>query len=260
MDTTHNEAIRREFEKQVATFSNELYTYQLDWIIKELGPQPDDSVLDVAAGTGHIGRAVAAKARYVVAMDLTPAMLRDGKAQADVAGMRNILFELGDAAHLPYLDASFDLVTARFAVHHFEDPRIQLAEMVRVCRPGGRVGIVDIIAATPDPAVTQEHNRLERLRDQTHTEILSLEALANLLEKLGLQVISHSAQDIPISVDGWLASTQTPEQSSEQIRAALRAELAGGPPTGMRPVLRDGELWFLHLWAVVVATKPKATP
>lgn len=258
-DTAHNEAIRREYEKQAASFANAGYTHLLGWMIDELGPQPDEAVLDVASGTGHIGRAVAARARYVVAMDLTPTMLRHGKAEADATGVRNILFELGDAAHLPYLDASFDLITSRFAIHHFEDPRIQLAEMVRVCRPGGRVGIVDMVTATPDTEATQEHNRLERLRDQTHTEILSLEAMANLLKQLGLQVVRHSMQDVELSVNQWLASAQTSEDASEQVRAALRAELDGGPPTGMRPFLRGGELWFRHVWAVVVASKPVAT-
>src|SRR5579862_3234761 len=123
-DSTHNEAIRREFEKQAASFNNPIYTHRLDWIIEELAPQAGDIVLDVAAGTGHIARSLATKARHVVASDLTQEMLRLGKAEADAAGLRNILFEQGDAAHLPYLDASFDLVTNRFAVHHFQNPEL----------------------------------------------------------------------------------------------------------------------------------------
>jgi ubiquinone/menaquinone biosynthesis C-methylase UbiE len=255
--STHNEAIRQEFEKQAASFTNPTFTYRLDWMIEELAPQPGDAVLDVASGTGHIGRALAAKARYVVAMDLTPEMLRRGKAEADAADVRNILFELGDAARLPYLDASFDLVTSRFAVHHFEDPKIQLAEMVRVCRPGGRIGIIDIVVL-PELAAAREHNRLERLRDHTHTEALSLERLVKQLEQLGVQVVRYTVQDINLSLDPWLASAQTPPEHCEQVRAALRAELDGGPSTGMRPFLRNSELWFMHTWAVVIGTKSSA--
>ncbi len=255
--STHNEAIRQEFEKQASSFTNPTFTYRLDWMIEELAPQPDEAVLDVASGTGHIGRAIAAKARYVVAMDLTPEMLRHGKAEADATGVRNILFEVGDAAHLPYLDASFDLVTTRFAVHHFEDPKIQLAEMVRVCRPGGRVGIIDIVTL-PERAAAREHNRLERLRDHTHTEALSLERLVSLLESLGVQVVKHTVQDIKLSLEPWLATAQTPPEYCEQIRAALRAELDGGLSTGMRPFLRNGELCFMHTWAVVIGTTSPA--
>ncbi|HEY7413981.1 MAG TPA: methyltransferase domain-containing protein [Ktedonobacteraceae bacterium] len=253
-DSTHNEAIRQEFQKQAASFSDARYTYQLDWMIKELDPQPDDAVLDVAAGTGHIARPLAAQARYVVALDLTPEMLRLGKAEADASGMHNILFELGDAAHIPYLDASFNLVTSRFAVHHFEDPKLQLAEMVRVCRPGGRIGIIDIVVAS-EPAIAREHNRLERLRDQTHTEAFSLEGLVNLLGKLGAPATRHSTLDAELSVNSWLTSSQTPTERAEQVRAALQDEINGGPVTGMCPFLRDGKLCFIHTWAVVVGVK-----
>lgn len=252
--STHNEAIRQEFEKQAPTFTDARYTYQLDWMIKELDPRPDDAVLDVAAGTGHIARPLAAKARHVVAIDLTAEMLRRGKAEADAASIHNILFELGDAAHLPYLDASFDLVTCRFAVHHFEDPKLQLAEMVRVCRPGGRIGIIDMVASS-DPAIAREHNRLERLRDQTHTEALSLEELTNLLGQLGAPVTRHATLDAEMSANTWLASSQTPADHAEQIRAAWHAEIDGGPVTGMRPFLRDGKLRFTHMRAVAVGVK-----
>jgi SAM-dependent methyltransferase len=252
--TTHNEAIRQEFTKQAPTFTRSTFTYRLDWMIEELAPQPDEAVLDVAAGTGHIARALAAKARYVVAIDLTPEMLRHGKAEADANGLRNILFESGDAAHLPYLDGSFDLVTSRFAVHHFEHPAIQLAEMVRVCRPGGRIGIIDMVAL-PDPQAARTHNRLERLRDRTHTEALSLEGLTGLLTQLGVQVVRHSTQDATLALDPWLASAQTPPDAQEEIRTAFRAELDDGPTTGMRPFLRNGELYFKQTWAVVVAAR-----
>ncbi len=249
----HNNAIRQEFERQAASFTNALYTHRRDWMIDELAPQPDDVVLDVAAGTGHIGRALATRARYVVAIDLTPEMLRHGRAEADAAGIHNILFEVGDAAHLPYLDASFDLVTCRFAVHHFQDPQIQLAEMVRVCRPGGRIGIIDLLVSS-DPAVAYQHNHLERLRDHTHTEAFSLAGLVKQLGQLGVQVVRQATQDVKLAFDPWLASAQTPEEPAEQIRTALQAEIAGDPATGMRPFMRDNELWFMHTWAVVVGS------
>ena len=254
-DTNHNEAIRLEFEKQAASFSNPRFTYRLDWMIAALAPQLDDVVLDVATGTGHIGRALAAKARYVVAMDLTPEMLRRGKAEAEAANIRNILFEIGDAAHLPYLDASFDLVTTRFSVHHFEDPLLQLAEMARVCRSDGRIGIIDMVTL-PDPLAAQEHNRLERLRDSTHTRAFALEELGTLLAQLGVRVIKQTTQDVTLALDPWLASAETPPSLCEQVRAALQADLDGGPSTGMRPFLRNGELWFKHIWAVIVGQRP----
>ncbi len=61
----------------------------------------------------------------------------------EAAGWR--FFQEGDATALPFVDASFDLVFCRTAVHHFPDPAVVVAEMARVCRPGGRVAIADLI-------------------------------------------------------------------------------------------------------------------
>ena len=55
-----------------------------------------------------------------------------------------------DAAALPFMDGSFDVVVSRFAVHHFEDPAVQIGEMRRVLRPGGRLAVADLIS-DPDP-------------------------------------------------------------------------------------------------------------
>lgn len=251
----HNDAIRQEFEKQATHFNDPVFTHQLAWMIEALAPQYDDIVLDVAAGTGHIGRALAAKTRYVIATDLTPEMLRHGKAEAEADGLHNILFEVGDAAHLPYLDASFNLVTARFAIHHFEHPELQLAEMRRVCRPGGRIGIIDTVTLH-DPVSAQEYNRLQRLRDHTHTRAFSPEELGTLLEQFGMRVATQKTQDIDLLVDAWLKSAQTAPVQCEQVKSALYAELDGGPSTGMRPFLHNDDLWFRHTWAVIIGQRP----
>ena len=119
-------------------------------------------MLDVAAGTGHVARRLAPSVRAVVALDATRAMLEQGRAQ----GVPNVIFVQGDAASMPFLDGSFDMVVSRFAVHHFEDPAVQVAEMRRCLRPGGRLAIADLVA---DPAAAAEQNRLEALRDPSHT-------------------------------------------------------------------------------------------
>jgi ubiquinone/menaquinone biosynthesis C-methylase UbiE len=107
-------------------------------------------VLDVGAGTGHLARALAAHVHHVVALDLTLAMLQTGPTAARDAGFENVLFQVGDAAALPFLKESFDLVVSRFALHHFKEPRRQLEEMCRVCRREGHVVIIDLVSAEPE--------------------------------------------------------------------------------------------------------------
>jgi ubiquinone/menaquinone biosynthesis C-methylase UbiE len=142
---------------------------------------------------------------------------------------------------------------SRFAVHHFERPERQVAEMARVCRPGGRVAIIDLAVA--DDALAAEYDRLERLRDRTHTRALTVDELKALLGGHGLSIAGETERDQPISVERWLAQSQTPADVAEEIRAEIQTELEGGSPTVMRPVIRDGELHLTHRWAILVARK-----
>jgi ubiquinone/menaquinone biosynthesis C-methylase UbiE len=158
----HDDTVRQEFAKQAVRFEDPAYSFAdrrlIQWILTHVPPREGELVLDVAGGTGIVARAFARTAAQAVVIDLTRAMLETGRREADAAGLRNVLYLEGDAAELPFLDESFDLVTCRFAVHHFADPARQIAEMVRVCRRGGRVAIVDLVAF--DETLASEHDRL----------------------------------------------------------------------------------------------------
>jgi SAM-dependent methyltransferase len=118
-------------------------------IIPDLGPVlveatrlgPGDHVLDVAAGSGNVAIPAAATGAHVIATDLTPELLDQGRADADAAGV-SLEWQVADAENLPYDDDSFDVVTScvgvMFAPHH----QAAADELVRVCRPGGRIGLV----------------------------------------------------------------------------------------------------------------------
>jgi ubiquinone/menaquinone biosynthesis C-methylase UbiE len=258
MAAGHDDTVRREFTRQAQTFEdarlNTAFTSRLDWLVESFAPEPGQLVLDVAAGTGHVARALAPLARQVVAVDLTRAMLEEGRAQAGRAGLDNILFQEGDASALPYLDESFDLVVTRFSLHHFQDPEIPLAEMIRVCRPGGRVGVADMVA-DDDPLAAEGQDRLERLRDPSHTRMLTFDALGDLLEQLGTPVLRRSSREIVRPVQTWLDQARTEAAAARKIIQELEAELAGGTATGLQPRLQEGELHFTHTWAVVVGLR-----
>ncbi|MCW2698067.1 MAG: Methyltransferase type 11 [Modestobacter sp.] len=98
-------------------------------------------VLDVAAGTGNASLPAAARGARVTASDLTPELLEEGRRRAEAAGLE-LEWTEADAEHLPFDDASFDVVLSAigvmFAPHHQE----AADELVRVCRPGGRIGLL----------------------------------------------------------------------------------------------------------------------
>jgi ubiquinone/menaquinone biosynthesis C-methylase UbiE len=251
----HNQVVQREFAAQAAGFEDPRYVFAderiLDWILSHVPVEPHFIVLDVAAGAGHLARAIAPRAHHVIAFDLTPEMLATGKAAADAAGISNLVFERGDAASLPYLDDSFDLVVSRFAVHHFAEPERQISEMVRVCRPGGRVAIIDLVTA--DPVLGERHNELERLRDPSHTTAVAPDRMVGLIESSGAVLEHEVSTDQELDVGRWFAQAGTEPEAASEIRAALEAELEGGTPTGMRPVRGDGKLRFTQRWAIFVA-------
>jgi SAM-dependent methyltransferase len=235
----------RSFSQQAAAFEdprfNRLFTTDSEWLFERLPLGSGDLVLDVAAGTGHVARRLAPRVLAVVALDATRAMLEQGRAEAPP----NVIFTQGDAAALPFLDDSFDVVVTRFAVHHFEDPAVQLAEMRRVLRPGGRLAVADLIAH-PEAAETQ--NRLETLRDPSHTRMLELDELAALVGTDDVEV-----RDVDRPLEPWLAQTGPAPKAADEIRAVLHDEITGGPPTGFRPTIRDGELRFVHTMASLIA-------
>jgi SAM-dependent methyltransferase len=254
--SSHNEVVQREFAAQAATFEDPDYVFAneriLDWILSHVPVEPHFTVLDVAAGSGHLARAIAPRVHQVIAIDLTPEMLAAGKAAADAAGISNLVYERGDAAELPHLDGSFDLVVSRFAVHHFADPARQISEMARVSREGGRIAIVDLIA--PDPALAARQNELERLRDPSHTSALTPDRMAELVAASGGAVERQVPTDQELDLERWLAQAGTPGARADEIRAALAEELAGGPPTGMRPVRQDGKLRITQRWVIFLAS------
>jgi SAM-dependent methyltransferase len=125
------------------------YPSMVETFLLPLGPVLVDAcgisdgmrVLDVAAGTGNASIPAAERGAEVVASDLTPELLDAGRARAESQGVE-LDWVVADAENLPFDDESFDVVMssigAMFAPHHQE----VADELVRVCRPGGKIGLL----------------------------------------------------------------------------------------------------------------------
>ena len=244
----HNALVRAQFRLQAATFTDSGFAVAgLEWIVDGLAPSAGDRVLDVAAGAAHLGRALAPHVAHVSALDLTPEMLDQGRRLADADGLANIAFLRGDASALPWRDGLFDLTVCRLTLHQVADPAAVVREMVRVTR--GRVAVIDLTAAE-DPDVAAETNRIERLRDPSHGTTLTADRIQRLLTEAGARVESAARHDQPVDVEDWMHRTATPTPVRAAIRTRFAEELAGGPPTGLRPGT-DGTL--THEWTMTVA-------
>ena len=120
----HDEITRRSFTEQTALFTGEtaVFAQRRDSTLAWMEPlEPHMIVLDVACGAGHVAEAAAPFVRQVVGVDLTPALLALGSERLRESGVTNVLLQEGNAAALPFVDGSFDLVACRTALHHFPE-------------------------------------------------------------------------------------------------------------------------------------------
>jgi ubiquinone/menaquinone biosynthesis C-methylase UbiE len=252
------DVVREAFAGQARAFEDKDRHFGAEdvvaWLAGNTPVASGDVVLEAAAGTGIFSRSIAGSVASVVAVDLTPEMLAEGKLVADKLGITNVIWQEGDVTALPFLPNTFDRVLSRLAIHHFEDPSVPIAEMVRVCRPGGTITIVDMVVL--DHHDQQVFNDLERLRDPSHTRALTRAGLRDAIESAGC-VVTHRATRVNIlNGQRWLDQTSTPPNQAAFILDAWRVEMDGGATTGMLPSLGASGIEFAHHWDLLVATVP----
>lgn len=112
----------------------------IEHCVIRLAPTPGERILDVATGTGWAARRIAARGASVIGVDLGADLIEAAKAYAAEARLP-IEFRVGDAEALPFDDQSFDAVISTFGVMFVSKPEAAVAELARVCKPGGRLGL-----------------------------------------------------------------------------------------------------------------------
>ena len=133
-------------------FLNHLLSLGIDhywrWrTVRKVAPAADGPILDLCTGTGDLALAFLRRspaAVSVVGADFCPEMLQIGRAKGQAAGANGRLtFVEADAQHLPFPDDMFQIVSVAFGLRNVTDTDRGLREMVRVCRPGGRVAVLE---------------------------------------------------------------------------------------------------------------------
>ena len=104
--------------------------------------RPGQRVLDVAAGNGNATLAAARRWGDVTSTDYVAALLERGRAKA-AAERLPVTFQEADAEHLPFADSSFDVVLSVFGVMFTPNQEQAAQELLRVCRPGGKIGLAN---------------------------------------------------------------------------------------------------------------------
>ncbi|HEY5094614.1 MAG TPA: class I SAM-dependent methyltransferase [Candidatus Eremiobacteraceae bacterium] len=197
----------------------------LQRLLQLAAPTGTERMLDVATGGGHTALAFAPFVASVTAVDLTPRMLEAASAYAAERGATNITFALADAEQLPYAAATFELVTARIAPHHFADPRAFVREVARVLVPGG-LFLLDDNMAPEDDELDAFMNRFEKWRDPSHVRAWKMSEWRAWIEAEGIRFVAEDALQLkPYAFVEWTERMHMPDSE----RGALEQWLLAAP-------------------------------
>ena len=178
-------------------------------------PQNGDTVLEVACGPGIVACELAKFVSHVTGIDITPAMIEQAKQMQNERKLNNITLKIGDILTLPFNDSSFSLVITRYSFHHLLYPLKALDEMIRVCKPDGRIVIIDV---TPEFSKVDEYNRVEKLRDSSHVKAFTFKELSNMMEEAGLVNLETKCQNLEMELDKLLeASSPNNDENRENL-------------------------------------------
>lgn len=114
-------------------------------VVNRIVPKHGERILDVATGTGYTARLLSARGATVTGVDIGAGVIEAAKALAP-----DVDFRVADAEALPFDDGSFDVVVSTFGVMFVSQPKAAADELARVCKPGGRLGLVSWV---PDETV-----------------------------------------------------------------------------------------------------------
>ena len=223
-DRRHLAAIRAARESQAASY---FARHAGDWDQLRSLHSPDGPVeaalaqalggrigalLDVGTGTGRIAELLAPAADHVTGLDKSPEMLRIARARLqNLAPGRHDLVQ-GDFTTLPFEAAAFDTVTFHQVLHYAQEPERVLAEAARVCRPDGRIAIVDFAA----------HDREELRSAHAHARLgFSDEQMLALLSDAGFSAQTAAAlpgRELTVKIwTGTRAATPVAGRSPHKI-------------------------------------------
>ncbi|MBV9455142.1 MAG: class I SAM-dependent methyltransferase [Rubrobacter sp.] len=250
----HKENILDQFTKQAVPFSMAPAIRDepaLKLLLELTNATAADTVLDVACGPGIVVCVFATVVQHAAGIDLAPAMVQRAKTLQKEKGLANVTWEVGDVGSLPYADESFSIVTSRYAFHHLPEPRRVLSEMKRVCRPRGKVVLIDVLASV-NAEKAALFNRMERLRDPSHVCALTLAEQRNLFQEVGLGNPQAAFYKLDMELESMLQRSFPNEGNADKVRQMVLDSM-GDDEMGIDTRREDSVVRFSYPISILIA-------
>jgi ubiquinone/menaquinone biosynthesis C-methylase UbiE len=245
----HQSEIIDQFSRQAIPFAKmPAHMDAMQLLIDMAEVTKEDNLLDVACGPGLVACAFAPHAAHVTGLDITAEMIEQARRRQQKQNLANIEWRIGDAQPLPFAEGAFSRVITRYSFHHFLNPTGALAEMIRVCRVGGRVLVADV-ATHPEHA--EAFDRSEKMRDPSHTHALTTSEFAALFAQSGLGDICQSGYALEVDLDELIANSFPRPDDGPRLRQAIVEDI-GLNRIGFQPRL-DGKRIFVTFPIAVYA-------
>jgi ubiquinone/menaquinone biosynthesis C-methylase UbiE len=228
-DKQQKELIRDRFTRTADVFGDYAVAHRVkeaELLAQMVQAGPGDRAIDVACGPGTLALRFARHVRWICGVDLTAAMLVRAQRSAAAEGLRNLDFATSDAHALPFAGGSLDIAVSSYSLHHMADSAGVIREMARVVKTGGRVGVLDI-RASEDREVAELRNRIERMRDSSHTRTLAQSEFEALFAAHRLRVTGSHLQEESRPFDHWMhvAGWKPGDQEYIETRRLLEATM-----------------------------------
>jgi len=246
------ENAKRQFGKQAEAYAKGnifVDVVHLSEVVKRSGVEKHHRVLDIATGAGFLALEFAKKANVAIGCDLTRNMLLKAREKEISLGLNNTGFLLSDVETLPFPDESFDIVSCRFAFHHFPNPDKALLEMNRVCRD--KLVLVDGVSSE-EIEKSLFHNSIEKMRDPSHVRIYSLSEIEEMFNTLGADITDITHWEIPQDFEEWMTRAGSDKKQTEMIER-LMLESRDGDRTGLWVKVENGRLGFAYDTIILIA-------
>ena len=251
--------VKRQFDLQAQKFSDWSVTRNEEYMkayFEFIGFRKEDELLDVACGTGDFAIFCARRIKRVHGIDISQGVIELAKKKAQANGLTNISFECHDVENIPCADSSFSVVQCRSAFHHMDDyPRV-FKEMLRCCRPNGRLAVQDIMAYE-DPEVNSFFEALEKEVDVSHNATLNRREFIDLLDRNQVEVIRSWVVEIELNFREYLGHAVQSEGGVERIGGLLEEGLKDKDVSRFLYVNEDKELVFRRAVFLILGQKRK---